>query len=116
MGNDHTGSGHSQYHAHRADGESAHLSETQAYQSLGSTREGKSSASTLMLNASCSPVSVPLCCACLSDVADLPNMQFFVSFAANDNSTAPQRNAYDRQFAQIDLAEFFKVQQPSEQL
>lgn len=48
----------------------------------------------------------------LSDVADLPNQQFYVSFSANDNSTAPQRNAFDRQFAQIDLAELFKVEQP----
>jgi hypothetical protein len=43
-------------------------------------------------------------------VADLPNQQFYVSFSASDNSTSPNRNAFDRQFAQLDMPSIFATQ------
>ena len=43
-------------------------------------------------------------------VADLVQQQWYVSFAASDSSISPNRTAYDRQFAQLDLPTLFNVQ------
>jgi hypothetical protein len=43
-------------------------------------------------------------------VADLVNEQWYVTFSANDNSTSPNRLAYSRQWAQLDLKSIFAVE------
>lgn len=48
-------------------------------------------------------------------VADLPNDRLFVSFSAADKSASPNRKAYARQWARIDLRDLFGVQQQQQQ-